>query len=141
MSSSYNATHVFTGEGAAALQAGLHSGGAPMQRGGRDRPVPPHRNMGSSIASPSGLFLHTAGPYHVGHYKGGFSVVCITRRIRGNQEIHKEMCSYTLLFSLSFHIIYYCHYLINKMLCRECDQVLDTVHCCKNQRAMLAILI
>lgn len=41
---------VFTGEGAFALQAGLHARRPPVQRGRRSRPVPPTRDMGSSIA-------------------------------------------------------------------------------------------
>lgn len=40
------------GEGASALQAGVHSRKQAVLRGGRGGPVPPARQMGSPIATP-----------------------------------------------------------------------------------------
>lgn len=41
---------ILTGEGANALQAGFHTRGPPVQRGGRGRPVPPTGDVGAPIA-------------------------------------------------------------------------------------------
>lgn len=42
---------ILTGEGANALQAGLHARGPLVQRGGWSRPVPPARDVGAPIAA------------------------------------------------------------------------------------------